>query len=40
MHYVVSKHEESYFYILDDINLYLVRITNKQLESEKHGKDI
>lgn len=40
MHYILKKHEESYFYILDDVNLYLVKITNKQLEREKNGKNI
>lgn len=35
MHYTLKEHFESYFYIIDDMNLYLVKITNEDLEKNE-----
>ena len=35
MHFVAQQHFMSYFYIIDDMNLYLVKITNEDLEKNE-----
>lgn len=40
MYYIVAKHIKSYFYIIDNNNLYLVTIKAVDLESKKDEKNI